>query len=333
MRLLTRHRLAALGAVAVSLALLVLAALPLLDLRDSVSPMASVPTDTEVHRAWDATSAGFAKGVLSPTELVLYQPGLGARTRELSALQEEVSEQPGVAGVLGPAQGRLPLPERLADRFGLFFAPGGDAAAGLGQQQAQFAGDTALGVGLADSARSDYVRVATVVAAVDLVLLILFLRALIAPLYLIVCSVLVVGSALGLTSLLFSHYLGQDGVIFFVPFAVGALLASLGSDYNIFGVGDVWQAARTRPPHQALEIAVPRSTRAIAAAGITLAASFGFVALIPVAPFQELAVASAAGILIDTFLERQQLRLRRAVSSCQQGSTPTLPTAIPLPAG
>lgn len=52
---------------------------------------------------------------------------------------------------------------------------------------------------------------------------------------------------------------------------------------------------------------MPRSTRAITAAGVTLAASFALVALIPLVPFRELAFAMAAGVLIDAFVVRSLL--------------------------
>ena len=71
------------------------------------------------------------------------------------------------------------------------------------------------------------------------------------------------GAALGLTVALFQGQLGQDGLIFYIPFAAGVLLVSLGSDYNIFSVGYVWAEARHRPLAEALAVAVPRSTRAI----------------------------------------------------------------------
>lgn len=58
---------------------------------------------------------------------------------------------------------------------------------------------------------------------------------------------------------------------------------------------------------EAVQIAIPRSSRAINAAGLALATSFAFVALIPVAPFQELAFAVAVGVLIDAFLIRSLL--------------------------
>lgn len=335
-RLITGRRGAAPAAAVIVLAALVVSALPLASMRESVSPMDALPAGNPVRVAWEGAAAGFAPGVLSPTEVLLTGPGLTARRDSLERLQRALADRPGVAGVLGPVQGDLP--DDVPDRYALFLGPQGDAArflvvldadplgaqaietlqtlqrdmpgllttTGLEGVSTAYAGDTALGLGLVESARGDFVRVALVVAAVELVLLVLFLRSLVAPLYLLGCSVLVVASALGLTSLVFGE-LGQDGLIFFVPFAVGALLASLGSDYNIFGVGDVWQAARTRSLAEALAVAVPRSTRAIGAAGITLAASFGLVALVPLAPFQELAFAMAVGVLLDTFLVRSFL--------------------------
>ncbi|PVZ06877.1 MMPL family transporter [Actinomycetospora cinnamomea] len=332
-RFITGRRGAAPAAAVGALALLVVCALPVTGMRASVSPMDALPEGNPVRVAWEGAAAGFAPGVLSPTEVLVTGTGVAARRDSLESLQRALAERPGVAGVLGPVQGRLP--DAVPDRYALFLGPHGDAArfllvldadplgaealdtlravqrdmpallaeAGLEGASTAYAGDTALGLGLVESARADFVRVAVVVAVVELVLLVLFLRSLVAPLYLLACSVLVVASSLGLTSLVFGE-LGQEGLIFFVPFAVGALLASLGSDYNIFGVGDVWQAARTRPLAEALAVAVPRSTRAIGAAGITLAASFGLVGLVPLAPFQELAFAMAVGVLLDTFLVR-----------------------------
>ncbi|MDQ4033022.1 MAG: MMPL family transporter [Actinomycetota bacterium] len=111
------------------------------------------------------------------------------------------------------------------------------ATAGLAGAEVSYLGDTTIGLALADQARADLVRVAVAVGLVNLLLLVLFLRALIAPLYLLVINVLAVGATLGLTAALFQCQLGQDGLIFFVPFTAAVLLVSLGSDYTVFSVG------------------------------------------------------------------------------------------------
>ena len=328
------HRPLAALVTAVVAGLLVVAALPLGGLRAAVSPVAALPADDPVREAADAAAAGFGPGILAPTALVVSTPGIAGDRERLAALERLLDAQPEVAGVLGPRDQPLPLP------LGLFLAPDGGAAryllildsdplaaeaidglralqqrmpallttAGLAGAEVSWAGDTALGLSLVDGARQDLVRVAVAVVLVDLVLLMVFLRALVAPLYLLATSVLAVGAALGLTTWVFQDLLGRDGIIFYVPFAAAVLLVSLGSDYNIFSVGYIWEEARRRRSlADALAVAVPRSTRAINAAGITLAVSFGLVALIPLAPFEELAFAVAVGVLIDAFVVRSML--------------------------
>jgi RND superfamily putative drug exporter len=332
LRLLGRRGIA-LAVVAGTLALLVAAALPLAGLRAAVSPVDALPADDPVRQAAQAAAAGFAPGIIAPTALMVSRPGITGDRERLTELQRRLAEQPGVAGVLGPDDQPLPI------ELGLFLSPDGGAArflvvldsdplgpraidelrqvrdrmpalladVGLEGAGIGWAGDTALGISLVDTAQADLLRVAIAAVLVDLVLLVVFLRALVAPLYLLATSVLAVGAALGLTTLLFQHVLGRDGIVFYVPFAAAVLLVSLGSDYNIFSVGYIWEEARHRPLPEALAVAVPRSTRAITAAGLTLATSFALVALIPVAPFEELAFAVAAGVLIDAFLVRSLL--------------------------
>jgi putative drug exporter of the RND superfamily len=322
---------------------LAVASVPLSELRSGVSPVDTLPAGNQVRDAAAAAAAGFAPGILSPTGLIVSDPGITDRRAALTALAGQLKRQPGVEIVFGPGDPPLPdqpiLGQALPEQFGLFLAPGGGAArflvvfdsdplgataighlrelrnampgllatAGLAGAEVSYLGDTTIGLSLADQARADLVRVAVAVGLVNLVLLVLFLRALVAPLYLLVINVLAVGATLGLTVALFQGQLGQDGLIFFVPFTAAVLLVSLGSDYTVFSVGYIWQEARRRPLREALMVAVPRSTRAINAAGITLAASFAILALIPLVPFRELAFAMAVGVLIDAFIVRSLL--------------------------
>jgi putative drug exporter of the RND superfamily len=100
------------------------------------------------------------------------------------------------------------------------------------------------------------------------------------------------------------HVLGHDDVTYYVPFAACVLLLSLGSDYNVFVVGRIWQVARTRPLRDAIAEVAPRASATIATAGVTLAGSFGLLALVPIRPMRELAFVMALGILLDTFVVR-----------------------------
>jgi RND superfamily putative drug exporter len=332
LRTIGRRPVAAAVTAAV-LALLLAASLPLTGLRAAVSPISALPADDLVRVAAEGAASGFTPGIIAPTALVVAEPGIAGRTAQVAELERLLEEQPPVAGVLGPGDQPLPL------ALGLFTAPGGGAvrflvsldsdplgaeaidglrevrermpallaAAGLPDATVSYAGDTALGLSLVDTAVADLERVAIAVILVDLLLLVWFLRALVAPLYLLATSVLAVGASLGLTTWFFQDVLGRDGLTFYVPFAAAVLLISLGSDYNIFSVGYIWEEARHRTLREAVAVAVPRSTRAINAAGVTLAASFAMVALIPVGPFEELAFAVAVGVLIDAFVIRSLL--------------------------
>jgi putative drug exporter of the RND superfamily len=82
------------------------------------------------------------------------------------------------------------------------------------------------------------------------------------------------------------------------------MLVALGSDYNVFLTGRIWQEARTRPLRQAVAVGGARAASAITVAGIVLALSFALLALVPVRPFRELAFVMSCGLLIDAFLGR-----------------------------
>ena len=180
-------------------------------------------------------------------------------------------------------------------------------AAGLPAARFELAGQTALTGDSIGSVFADLGRVALTIMAVTLVLLALFLRSLLAPVYLLAASVLAVFATLGLTILIAQSILGSGSLVYFVPFAAGVLLVSLGSDYNVFVVGRIWEEARRRPVPDAVAVAVPQASRAITTAGVALAASFAMLAVIPLEQFREIAIAMAAGVIIDAVAVRSLL--------------------------
>jgi putative drug exporter of the RND superfamily len=142
---------------------------------------------------------------------------------------------------------------------------------------------------------------------VNFILLALFLRALIAPIYLLAASVLSVAATLGLTTLVFQDFLGHGDLTYYIPFAAGVLLVSLGSDYNVYVVGRIWDELRERPLREAVAVAVPRASKAISIAGIALAGSFAVLALVPLDAFREFAFMMTVGVLLETFFVRPLL--------------------------
>lgn len=312
---------------------LVAAALPVRDLALGVSFVEALPADHPTRQAAVQAQTGFAEGILSPTELLLEGPGVAAKEKELDGLQDALRKVPGVAAVLGPGDDLIPqdlhvfrTADSTAARYLLILSdeplgaravqtlsrlqqdlPGLVQAAGLTEVQTSLGGDTAIAQLIVDQTKQDLGRIALAALAANLLFLMLFLRALIAPIGLLACSVLAIGATLGVTTWLFQDVLGADGLTFYVPFAAAVLLVALGSDYNIFGIGPAWKEARGRPLREALAITLPQSAHAIRIAAFTLAVSFGLLALVPLRPFRELAFALSVGILIDAFIVRSIL--------------------------
>jgi putative drug exporter of the RND superfamily len=312
---------------------LVAAALPMRHLALGVSFVDALPADHPARQAADQAETGFAKGMLSPTELLVQGSGLTSRRAELARLQYSLSRVPGVAAVVGPSDDAIPQEIRLfhtqdgtAVRYLLVLAdeplgsraihtvsqlqrdlPGMVSNAGLTGVTTSLGGDTAVAQAVVNQTTGDLGRIAVAAVLANLLFLVLFMRALVVPLGLLACSVLAIAATLGLTTWLFQDVLGDDGLTFYVPIAAAVLLVALGSDYNIFGVGPAWREARGRPLREALALTLPQSSRAIRTAAFTLAVSFGLLALVPLRPFRELAFALAAGVLIDAFVVRSLL--------------------------
>jgi RND superfamily putative drug exporter len=366
----------AVAATLICLAVLVGASLPLTGLRLSFSFTQALPTSDPVHQGATVVAGSYPAGTVAPTELLVEGHGLQKQHTQLSRLQTEVARQPGVAAVLGPEN--IPIPHE----HGVVVAPDGRTArivvvfnsdplgaqavddlraleahgaglahdAGLSDATLAFAGNTAIASEVSRLTLQNLAVILAVAFGAELLILALYLGALIAPLYLLVCSALTVAAALGLTVLVFQGILGVGGLTFYAPFAAAVLLLALGSDYNVFGIGRIWDEARHRPLRDAIRAVLPRTTRAISTAGITLAGSFALLAVVPLVTFAELAFAMTVGLLIDTFIVRSVLtpslltlvgtasgwpgrRLRRHAPPRSRTATETAQKTSPAPTG
>jgi RND superfamily putative drug exporter len=292
-----------------------------------------LPESTSARRGYELAATGLGPGVLGPTMVVLEEEGIAAKEGELGRFESSLSEQDGVAGVLGPGAQRLP------GGSGVLLAPSGNAArmvlvldgdpdgarssaalsnleedlpallerSDLGGATVGVTGDTTIATELTEDTWSAFARVAPAALAVLLLLLWALLRSRTAPLYLVGVSVLVVAAALGLTVYVFQDLLGYGQLAFFVPVASAILLLALGADYNVFLVNRIWREADQTALKPAIRTAGSQAGRAITVAGVILALSFGAVALIPIQSFREIAFAMCVGLLLDTLIARTLL--------------------------
>jgi putative drug exporter of the RND superfamily len=305
--------------------------LPRLELANTL--ISGLPRDSPPKQSFSLAAEDFPPGAISPTMVLVEAPGIAERARPLVRFERLLAERRNVSVVVGP--GDVGDPPEL----GATVSPTGDAArylvvfdvnpfgaraintlgrlradlgemltdAGLAGATASLAGDTALAEETVVATEADLARIVPVAALIVFAILALFLRALVAPLYLVATSLLALGASLGLTVLLFQEILGYGELTFYVPFAGTVLLVALGSDYNVYLVGRIWAEARRRPLREAIPVAGRRATAAITVAGLVLALSFAMLALVPLRPFRELAFLLAAGLLIDAFVVRTLL--------------------------
>jgi RND superfamily putative drug exporter len=147
-----------------------------------------------------------------------------------------------------------------------------------------------------------------IVALLIALLLIVVLRSLVAPFYLVASVALSYLAAWGLVALVFVHFGGGDGVNFIVPFVLFVFLMALGSDYNILVMRRIREEAEKRPLREAVQEALARTGGTITAAGTILAGTFAVLAVTATnEQNRQFGFGVAAGILMDTFLIRTLL--------------------------
>lgn len=302
--------------------------------RVGLTPIRGLPGSSPPHHALNEASRGFAPGIVSPTDVMLLGKGIAREQSRLAVLGRLMRHVPGVAAVVGAGVPGLP------PRYDVFHARSGNGARYLvvfdhspfsanavdalgrlehalpgllrrvglpASTRLAYAGDTPIARDTQAKIFDDLATVAWTIFAVDFVLLAVFLRALLAPFYLIVSSALALAGTFGVTTYVFQDLLGYEGLTYFVPLAAGVLLVAFGSDYNLFIVGRIWQQSESESPEEAIRDIGPRASRAISVAGIALAFSFATLAIVPLRSFRELAFAIGFGVLLDTFLVRSLL--------------------------
>ncbi|MGI9161823.1 MAG: RND family transporter [Mycobacterium sp.] len=148
----------------------------------------------------------------------------------------------------------------------------------------------------------DLKLIVTTTILVVLSILIVLLRALVAPLYLIVSVVLSYLSALGMGVLLFQGILKQE-LHWSVPGLTFIILVAVGADYNLLLISRI----RDESPHgikSGVIKTVSQTGGVITAAGLIFAASMIGLQFSSITTLVQIGFIIASGILLDTFLVR-----------------------------
>lgn len=153
----------------------------------------------------------------------------------------------------------------------------------------------------------DFVRIGLLTIVGVFVILIVLLRSLVAPIYLVLTVLLSYGTTLGLSTLVFQDILGHEGINMVIPIVVFVLLVALGADYNIFLISRVREESEGRGTHEGIRVASAYTGGIITSCGIILAGTFAAMMVAPLQTFLQIGFAVAVGVLVDTFIIRAVL--------------------------
>ncbi|KPV40773.1 MMPL family transporter [Alicyclobacillus ferrooxydans] len=183
----------------------------------------------------------------------------------------------------------------------------GSAVSNTSSSNVWIGGETATQYDTQQYTNRDTRTVIPIVIAIIAVLLLLYLRSVVAMVYLILTVVLSYFSALGLGWILLHYGLHTSAISGAIPLYSFVFLVALGEDYNIFMVSRIWQAKEVMTLQNAISEGVSRTSSVITSAGLILAATFAVLASLPLQILVQFGIVTAIGVLLDTFIVRPLL--------------------------
>lgn len=306
---------------AVSGLLMIGLALGSLGMATDYDQTSQLPDDTESSQGFRDLQAGFPAGALNPTTVYLRSDGGALDPAALEQFANTLKQTPGVGGIMpapGGSQAAISQ-DGSAAQINLLLANSpystealdlaGDELRDVAHANAP-SGTTAY-VGGASSIFADIrdandrdLRVIFPVAGVLIaIILALLLRALVAPIYLMLAVVLGFFSTLGATVLVFQGIGSRPGLSFMLPTILYLFVVAIGTDYNILMIARLREEARLgNDPRRSADLAVEHGGPSVASAGLILAGTFASMMLGGIAFLSEMGFAVSIGITISAFV-------------------------------
>lgn len=276
---------------------------------------AGIPSTAESQVALKVLERGLPPGATDPTQVFLHVPSGTLTAADVTSYGTKLKTMDGVGAVAPPkmsADGATaeytvtlsanPVSTTAVNTLKRSLRPQAHAAAPAGTV-ALVGGTTAVFADIQAAMNHDYALVFPIAAVIILLILMLLLRSLVAPWYLMLSVGLGFGATLGATVLVFQTLAGQAGLVFLLPVYMYLFVVALGTDYNILMIARLREQARTgMPPREAASEAVRHAGPAIGSAGLILAGTFASLTLAGNSILQQVGFAVAAGISIAAFV-------------------------------
>ena len=276
---------------------------------------AGIPSNAESQVALTVLEKGLPPGATDPTQVFLHSTSGTLATADVSGYGTKLKSMDGVGAVGAPTLStdgatavytvtlsHDPQSTTAVNTVKNGLRPQAHAAAPTGTY-ALVGGTTAVFADIQAATNHDYALVFPVAAVIILLILMLLLRSLVAPWYLMVSVGLGFAATLGATVLVFQTLGKQPGLVFLLPVYMYLFVVALGTDYNILMIARLREQARQgMDPHEAAANAVRHAGPAIASAGLILAGTFASLVLAGNSILQQIGFAVAAGIVLAAFV-------------------------------
>ncbi|KRF03833.1 hypothetical protein ASG89_03495 [Paenibacillus sp. Soil766] len=175
---------------------------------------------------------------------------------------------------------------------------------GIANPRVWVGGETATQYDTKTVVERDTKIVIPVVITVIAILLLVYLRSIVATVYLIATVLLSYYSALGAGWLILHYFMDTAAIQGLIPLYAFVFLVALGEDYNIFMISSIWQARNRLSLKDAIRLGVSSTSSVITSAGLILAGTFAVLASLPIQVLVQFGVICAVGVILDTFIVR-----------------------------
>lgn len=278
--------------------------------------LSSFPEDMASREGFATISRQFSPGELAPVKVMLDTEG---KAVDAAAALKEL---PFISKVSAPAKGKTnpaivaydvelalnPYANEAMDTIPLLRSAVEKTLSASGitapADKVWLSGQTATQFDTREAGQRDARVIIPTVIVLIAVLLLVYLRSIIAMLYLMGTVLLSYFSALGLGWLIIHYGMGADAIQGFIPLYAFVFLVALGEDYNIFMVSGIWHKSRTMPLRRAIKEGVMESGSVITSAGLILAGTFAVLGTLPIQILVHFGIITAIGVLLDTFVVR-----------------------------
>ncbi|WP_415783385.1 MMPL family transporter [Lederbergia lenta] len=281
--------------------------------------LSSFPDDMPSREGFELINENFSAGNLAPMQIIVDTSGKAVQ------LEEQLSDLTMIESIGESRRGsnnndlllyEIILKENPYDAETLNHIPTikekvseGLTQAGITPAEEHFwiGGETANLYDTKMTTDRDRNIVVPAVIAIIALLLLVYLRSIVAMIYLLLTVLLSYFSALGAGWLLMHYGMGTEAMQGLIPLYTFVFIVALGEDYNIFMVSSIWKKRRTQPLQEAIANGVTETSSVITSAGLILAGTFAVLATLPIQVLVQFGIVTAIGILLDTFIVRPLL--------------------------